>query len=178
MVVCGLALWLVVLSQAPVTGAEPAASVGVPPGVTTARVRALDARAFALLEEGSFRSPTFKHLVETLEEGDVIVLIETGLVTTFPAQTTFMSATPEARFLHVMLGVPESSDRLIAWLAHELQHAVEIASAPEVTSVATLYGFYREHGQVLSERGVCTAEAQKVTTRVGGEVALTASPRS
>jgi hypothetical protein len=33
--------------------------------------------------------------------------------------------------------MPEVDDRLIAWLGHELQHAVEISHAPEAQRVQT-----------------------------------------
>jgi len=36
---------------------------------------------------------------------------------------------------------------------HELQHAVEIADAPEVVDVPSLVAFYRRVGQVMSSGG-------------------------
>jgi hypothetical protein len=50
---------------------------------------------------------------------------------------------------------------------------VEIASAPEVTSAATLGRLYRQHGMRGSGEGLCTAEAQRVTTIVLAEVGAT-----
>jgi hypothetical protein len=47
-------------------------------------------------------------------------------------------------------------------LAHELQHAVEVAGAPGVTDATTLRQFFERVGQRVSDDGYCTPDAQKV----------------
>jgi hypothetical protein len=116
----------------------------------------MDRRATALLDEGRSRSATFRRLCDALQASNLIVLIESGTPrATLPAQTTFQGASHAARFLRITLTgtVPEIEDERLGWLAHELQHAVEVASAPQVVSPATMRRFYR---------GVCTREAVRV----------------
>jgi len=138
-------------------------------GAGTVHVRGLDHRAATLLDGGRNRSATFRRLCDTLEQSDVIVLVKTGSLKT-PAQTMFVTASPGARFVRITLGLPEMDDVLIAWLAHELQHAVEIASAPEVISGAAMFDFFCRYGQLIPSRGPCTREAQRVRNVVAYEL--------
>lgn len=141
----------------------------------TARVRALDARSAALLETGTRRSPAIQQLVEELERSDVIVYVETGLLG-YSGRTLFVGASAEARFLRITLDVPEMDDRLLAWLGHELQHAAEIARAPDARSPEAVRQLYLELGHGVSGDGVCTPEAQRMTSQVAIELALENSP--
>jgi hypothetical protein len=152
----------------------------VPPAVSQAlgqaaevhrcHVHALDAKAAALLREGRARSATFEGLLDVLEDSDVFVFVETGFLAA-PSQLTFTGVSRTGRLVRITLSVPEACDRLLAWLAHELQHAVEVASAPEVTSAAALRRFYYRHGVSGYGEGHCTPEAQRVTKLVLDEVA-------
>ena len=148
-----------------------AASQVAPPLDTfsTAHVRGLDHRAALLLDDGRTRSATFRRLCDTLEQSDVIVLVKTGTLKT-PAQTMFVSAKPGARFVRITLALPEMDDVLLAWLAHELQHAVEIASAPEVVNGQTMFDFFCRYGQLIPSRGPCTREAQRIRNAVAYEL--------
>ncbi len=147
-----------------------AAGQGPPPSDAglTAHVRGMDQRAATLLDAGRSRSATFRRLCDDLEASNVIVLIETGTAgPTLPAEITFQGTSHTARFLRVTLTgtVPEKEDERLAWLAHELQHAVEIASAPQVVSPATMRHFYRKWG-------VCTRDAVRVRYAVMWELSL------
>lgn len=133
------------------------------------RVRAATPKAAAVLKAGVARSATVARLIETLEQSDLYVYVETTFLHV-PGQLRFAIATPQARFLRITLNVPEAEDRLIAWLAHELQHAIEVAQAPEVTSPGTLAQFYSVHGERVSAEGQCTRAAQRITTLVLAEV--------
>ncbi len=138
-------------------------------GQGVSHVRALDSRASSLLVEGHARSATFNRLLDALDESDLFVFVETGFLTA-PARLTFAAASPAARFVRITLNVPEAEDRLIAWLAHELQHAVEIASAVSVRSPVELSEFYQRTGQRVSAEGQCPPDAQKVTALVLAEI--------
>jgi hypothetical protein len=136
---------------------------------STTHVRPTTRTAASLLEQGAARSATFRHLVETLERSDMIVGVETGYLTR-PSQLVFITATPAARYVRIALNRNAVDDELLPWLAHELQHAVEIASSPGITSNATLQAFYREHGLVTWDGNACTRAAQEVAVIVRREI--------
>jgi PadR family transcriptional regulator len=102
--------------------------------------RASAARILALIEMGIRRSPTFRHLVDVLDTSDVIVYIETKR--TRDALDGYLThnivAAGGFRYLHVAIVTQGAEDRLIAVLAHELQHAVEVVHAPEVRDPESL----------------------------------------
>ena len=114
------------------------------PGATS-RLRASDQKAAALLHAGSARSATFRLLVETIDQSDLVVYVETRPLT-LPGQLQFMSATPGGRYVRVSVRPMGLDNDLVPWLAHELWHAVEIAGAPEVRDRATLLRFYERIG--------------------------------
>lgn len=157
------------LGAAPARAGEVERAGEVP--LFLSRVRPLDARSRALLETGMRRSPAIQQLVGELEQSDVIVYVETGLVG-YSGRTVFVGASAEARFLRITLDVPEIDDRLLAWLGHELQHAAEIARVPEVRSAEAVRQLYLALGHGVSGDGVCTPEAQRMTSRVALELTL------
>jgi len=161
--------------DAPVLSASPAAPA-VPEALQITHVRALDPKAATLLRDGPVQSATIRRLVDALDQSTVFVFVETGFLAA-PSQLTVTGACPAGRLLRITLSVPEAHDRLLAWLGHELQHATEIASAPEVRSAATLCRFYRRHGLLGSGEGQCTTAAQKVTALVRTEVGAWRCPR-
>jgi hypothetical protein len=163
------ALVLLVAAYAALT-APPSAAEERPAPITT-QIRAMDPRAGMLLEMGASRSPTIRQLIDILEQSDVVVQVETSYLG-HPARTAWIGASPTARFLRISLDVPEMNDRLLAWLGHELQHAVEIARAPAITDHRSLLRHYQQIGFVaLGAHGMCSTEAQRVTARVRIEIA-------
>jgi hypothetical protein len=165
------ALLLLVAAHAALTAPASAAEERPAPAPITTRIRAMDPRAGALLEMGASRSPTIRQLIAVLEESDVVIQVETSFLG-HPARTAWIGASPTARFLRITLDVPEMDDRLLAWLGHELQHAVEIAQAPAITSHASLLQHYRRIGfAAVGAHGMCSTEAQRVTVRVRVEIA-------
>ena len=163
-IICGAARPAV---GAPLPGAQDQAPVESPL-VPAARVRGVDAKARTLLREGAARSATFRRLLDALEPSDVMVYVETGVLDR-PGRLLFVTATAECRFLRISIRVPGRDADLIAWLGHELRHAVEIAAVREVRDVNGVLGLYRRIG--LGDRShVETAEAQKIWTRVRDEV--------
>lgn len=153
-------------------GAHPvAAQDRVAPGATS-RLRPADQKAAALLQAGAARSTTFRSLVETIAQSDLIVYVETGQLTR-PGQLEFVSATPGGRYIRVVVRAMGVDNDLLPWLAHELWHAVEIAGAPGVRDQASLVDFYeriggayRSSGSVLME----TVKAQETQATVLNEL--------
>ncbi len=143
----------------------------------TPRVRGMDPFAATILQQGCPQSATCRRLVTAIEHSDVIVLVRTRALKNHGG-LVFARATRGARYLHVTLGLPETDDRLIAYLAHELQHALEIASEPGIVTVAAMERFYRRRPGAQFEQGVCTPAAQKVTRKVDDELARAKARRS
>ena len=96
-------------------------------------VRATTPKILELINAGLSHSETFRHLVATLNESDVIVYIEPKL--THQALGGYLAhnvvAQGNYRYLHIAVQTQGSERRLVSLLAHELQHAVEVAQAPE-----------------------------------------------
>jgi hypothetical protein len=97
-------------------------------------VRSSEPWILALINAGLARSATFRQLVDTLNESDVIVYIETQ-ATRESRQVHRESLDAYLihhvvdqgghRYLRIGLGARGAEKRLISILAHELQHAVE-----------------------------------------------------
>ena len=103
-------------------------------------VRATTPRILELIDAGLSRSETFRRLVATLNESDVIVYIEPKL--THQALGGYLAhnvvAQGNYRYLHIAVQTQGSERRLVSLLAHELQHAVEVAQAPEARDAESL----------------------------------------
>ncbi len=97
-------------------------------------VRAAHPKLNALLKAGITRSVTFRSLVEALDQSDVIVYVEPhvnrdGLGAYLKHRVI---AVGSVRYLYVAADLRGAPDRLIPLLAHELQHALEVAGHAEV----------------------------------------------
>jgi hypothetical protein len=141
-----------------------------PPADRSQRVRPLGAAARMLLEDSAAKSPTVARLLEVIGQSDLIVYVATGFLSV-AGRLDFACAKPGVRFLRITINVPDAEPNLIASLAHELQHAVEIGGAPEVTGAATLARYYRKHGQRICGDEYCTKAAQQIAALVRVELA-------
>jgi len=146
------------------------AALPVEPKTTVAHLRAGDVKAAALLAAGAARSETFRGLVDAIEHSDLIVYVETRPLR-LPGQLQLLAATPVCRHLRVSVRIPGLDTDLIAWLAHELRHAVELAGAPEVTDQASLRRFYQRIGAGgRHDDKVESSAAQETWTKVLCEI--------
>ena len=143
------------------------------------RVRASDARTAAILVDGLGRSETLRVLVDEIERSDVIVYLEIqwNLRRRLAGSLTLAGATPSARYLRISLNPELAGDAMVATLAHELQHAVEIAREPSIVSDATLARYYASHGLSMSGHwnGWDTVAARQTGDEVRRELAATLS---
>jgi hypothetical protein len=137
------------------------------PTATFDHVRGADATAKSLLAQGAARSTAFRGLIDALQHGDVLVYVQTR-PSNLPGQLQLVAVTGDCRIVRISIRIPGNDRDLIAWLGHELQHAVEIARAPEVRDQATLSSFYQRIG--LGGLHVESAEAQEVQKRVLDEL--------
>jgi hypothetical protein len=128
------------------------------PCVSPASAAALgtsDTMLVGMLEKGARLSAQFRELFERIERSDLIVLVDCGGITGAQGRLVFVTAVREWRYLHVRVRCQGPDLRLIALLAHELRHVVEIADAPFVRSARELARHYQEIGyEVVRGRGI------------------------
>jgi len=100
------------------------------------------------IASGIERSPTFRTIVERLEQSDVIVEVQCAhFVGSMRAgRTVLLSAHPGVRYVLVEIACWATPGPSLHMLGHELRHALEIASAPWVVDGPTLAQLYQTIG--------------------------------
>lgn len=133
---------LAVILALVVTTASPAAAFE--------RLRTTDRRLQALIEEGMRTSPTLHALVQRLEQSDVVVYLQcdTAWSPRVAGRLTFVSSAGGLRYVVVRIAHFRSVAAQIAILAHELQHAVEVADTPAIVDGPSLAREYQRMGYV------------------------------
>ena len=147
---------LLVLNTTPASGSEPrrgrasmAEEASRLLNTPERRVRSTDRRVVNLIEAGVRRSYSFAELVTLLHETDVIIYVEAvHALPPFVNGHTFLVPSYDAqRYLRIQLRQGLHPDETIALLAHELRHALEVATEPTVTTQATFAAFYGRIGR-------------------------------
>lgn len=158
-----------VLLSSPAPGTEPV-QLSQPEAVAASpvRVRSANGRIRLALRHGSAHSERFRELLETLGASDVIVHIEDGRCQVLePAGCIQVAAAAKgARYLRIAVKAKASMLQLVPILAHELQHAVEIAEAPEVVDAATMQNYFGRIGQRRTKGVYETTQAIDVAAEV------------
>jgi len=115
---------------------------------TTPRVRVLDARLKSLFDHGLTQSPTLRAQVDKVEASSILVFVDGDMrmPERLGAQLTFVTSVNDVRYVRVDINVMLPPRRQIALLAHELQHALEIADRPEIQDVEAMELFYEDLG--------------------------------
>lgn len=136
----------------------------------TAHLRPLTHSAAALVANATGQSDIIRSLVKTIDESDVVVYVSDGMaggINQPRACLSFISQAAGVRYLLIRI------DRWLAppWvriadLGHELQHAVEVARAPEVRDATSLGRLYRRIGWEGDPGRFESSEAQAVGSRV------------
>jgi hypothetical protein len=110
------------------------------------RVRSTERFMIALIREGYDRSDEFRDLVDVLQQSNVIVFIQPAACAGGRIRSCLVSVNGSRLERHIRINVdPHTShDRMIATVAHELQHAVEIAEYPEVVDASAVLRLYRQ----------------------------------
>jgi len=152
-------------------------AIAVTGGVTThaqreaSAVRPEDAGIRALIARGMERSATFRGLNTRLDASDVVVYVRFSRCREgVGACLAWLSAGSGARRLLITLDrFVRSPDELTALLAHELQHANEVASAPEITDADSFRKAFASLGW-KDGHGFETEQARIVTRRVAAEL--------
>ena len=118
------------------------------------RVRALDPALASLVAAGVRRSSTFARLLEAIEANDVIVYIESNvdLPMSLAGRLMLVPAHHRQRYLRIQVAPHGTDEDTIATIAHELQHAVEVAESPEVRDEPGLIALYKRIGHIAAGR--------------------------
>jgi hypothetical protein len=148
-----------------------------------ARVRPQDPRLVELLRAGVARSATFRALVDRLEAGNVIVYVSLSqtLKSGVAGHLTWMTKAGSFRYLRATLSIEQTADQMIATLAHELQHALEVSADANVTDQRSLMALYKRIGKPSwsGQREAWETEAaQNTGYQVRRELVTAASERS
>ena len=112
---------------------------------SSSHVRSTEPKILALIDAGISGSATFRRLIVALNESDVIVYIEP--IRTRQPLRGYLShnivARGEYRYLRIAVEIAGTERRLVPLFAHELQHAVEVAHAPEVRDPESVERFFK-----------------------------------
>ena len=98
------------------------------------RIRPESTQLTAVFDRAVERSPTFRSIVERIEESDSIVHLTCGNFRSLllAGRTALVSRVAGVRYLRVEILCSQGEPALVTIVAHELQHVVEIASTPDV----------------------------------------------
>lgn len=126
--------------------------------------------AAILLSDAAHRSMIVRSLLSDLEQTDVIVYLSDAM-SGFPgepqAYLAFVTRTAGARYVLVCIHPTGlSAPERIVLLAHELQHALEVARAPEVQDAAGLAQLYRRIGWESHKHQFESRTARIISSRV------------
>lgn len=124
-----------------------------------------------MIAEGAARSATFKGLIERLNGTGLVVYIRFGPCAGGVAACTRLVARQgdTRRLLIAVDRFGRAPWDLITLLAHELQHALEIAEQPTIVDGASFRQFYAANGRRHSA-GYETAAAIAVAQAVSSEL--------
>ncbi len=173
---------VVALFGTQVPPAQPTDTTNIRPLLeSTTRIRALndgvlDARP--LLQCGLEKSPTIRRLAAALEATDVVVLLELrNDMKVGSGELRLMTAAAGVRRLLVRIDARNPLPDRLKWLGHELQHALEVASAPEVRDNAAMVHLFTRIGTLI-DNGFETDAAMRAGHEAFREVFLGRSKKS
>ncbi len=138
-------------------------------------IRSHHTRIMKAMEEATHRSPTFRALVERLNRSDLIVYVESGRCPNREVMSCIAvaSRTASNRYLRVTVDTDHTMSVIVGEIAHELEHASEIADAPAGIDSASLRALFSRIGTPSADRDVFeTTNAVRVATQVTLELSL------
>jgi hypothetical protein len=135
-------------------------------------VRPEDRALEVLIANGVERSATFRDLVTRLDTTDVVIYVRfSRCAGGVPACLLWASSSPGARRLVIKVDrFGGSEDSITALLAHEFQHACEVAASPEITDLASFQKAFEARGWKGSH-GFETQQAKDINRKVLTELA-------
>jgi hypothetical protein len=112
-------------------------------------LRGLDQEAATLLTDARRVSPTVARQVADLDRSGVVVYVKVRLIPRCSTgRMTLLGVAGGVRYLKIEVSATNRRDDAIAWLGHELQHALEVAAAADVMNETGLEGLYRRIGRL------------------------------
>jgi hypothetical protein len=129
------------------------------------RIRSSESRLNKLMKEGVRRSRTFADLVTRVHRTDLIVYVETShaLGSDTVGRILLQTVAGGHRYLRVQVRSMLQGDQIIAVIAHELRHALEVAEDASVVDEATLTRLYRRIGHAIEGRHGYDTDAARTT---------------
>jgi hypothetical protein len=139
------------------------------------RLRPQDPRTVQVLKEGAARSATFRGLVNRIEASNLIVYIAVNPImkSSLSGALTWMTRAGDFRYVRASISTDLTLDQMIASVAHELQHAIEVIEDESVTDERSLVALYKRIGQPSRAAGPSgweTLAAQRTGTQVRREL--------
>lgn len=134
------------------------------------RVRSSGEPLTAVLRDAARRSPTFRTIVDRIEQSDGIVYIEPGSCFTGARSCLIrISEAGSRRLLRVHVEMERPEWDLIGAIAHELWHAIEVLGQRGIRSTSAMHLFYERQG-LRTTAGFETKEAIRAGNQVRREV--------
>ena len=152
------------------------AAQGESVAVPLVRLKPADAEMRRLVSDGFRRSRLFRELVESIHASNAIVIVQFGLCANgrFRSCVTNVDGNERQRNIRIKVNTRAIDDRLIATIAHELQHALEILGDPNAFDSTRTLALYRRIGTGQCRDGLSdaceTVAAQTVESRVLAEL--------
>jgi hypothetical protein len=131
---------------------------------TDRRVRALHPTLVKLVAEGVRKSATFHALMQAVARTDVIVYVEGArdMPPTLAGRMLIMPSSGTQRFMRVQVRLDARPNEIIATIAHELRHVLEVAEDDTVRDADGLLTLYKRIGHaVAGSRRYDTSAAQE-----------------
>jgi hypothetical protein len=118
------------------------------------RVRAPSADIAAVIRDASERSPTFRRLLSTIDATDGLVFVEDGTCghSVRACLSLSVKVAGPSRLLRIIVDARRPDCQLMADIGHELQHAIELLSDPQVKDMHSAYAFFQREGPTGSDR--------------------------
>jgi hypothetical protein len=134
-------------------------------------LRPQDDRLTQVLRNGAARSATFKSLVDRIEASHVIVYLSLNPMMTkhLSGMLTWMTDAGDFRYVRASISTDLTPDQMIATVAHELQHAVEVIDDESVRDEKSLVALYRRIGTSMGPGAPSRWETQ-AAQRTGFQV--------
>jgi hypothetical protein len=166
----------VVMTAAFLAVAQAASAESTPAKVAISRIRSSSPIIGTLIRDAIERSHTFRQLAETIEASDGLVYVEFGRCPhDLLACLVAVNASGANRLLHARVSRRTGDWYFIGSIAHELRHAIEVLSNPDVTSNFAMDLFFKREGRrVLGafETDAAIEAGNKVRAEVSRDVAI------
>ena len=149
---------------------------GSAPGAPLVRLKPADTEMRRLIGEGYRRSASFRDLVDAIHRTNAIVTVQFGMCASgrFRSCVTHVAGDERVRSIRIKVNTRTTDNRLIATIAHELWHALEILAEPSATDPERVLALYRRIGTGACRNGLsdrCETEAaRELEAQVEGEL--------